>query len=159
MVRIAIAELEKIRPENDTVAMIEAVPPPDEIVRIATTSGTTGRRKFVGHSRRALEHMAASIQFTLNDDADSYNYVSVYRFNQWGSYIKPVLALRHGKSIFYCNEKDFLPTIRRLPACHTMLLVSDAFHFAQEASRDGQRADRGVRLLVEDGLEMDPDIL
>jgi acyl-coenzyme A synthetase/AMP-(fatty) acid ligase len=137
--RGSIAELTKI--PVTAAATLDVVQPPDEIVRISTTSGTTGGPKFVYNTRRSLRHIVASIQYTLKDDPNRYDYVSLYRFGQMGTYSDAMLAFEYGKLVRYCTDEDFLSTIRRHRACHTMLVVSDAIRFAAEASHMAQRAD------------------
>ena len=111
---------------------------PDQLTRLATTSGTSGGRKFVGHSRGALQSMIAAAAYTLNDGAVHYDYVSAMGFQQWSTYASVMLALGHGRQVVFSrNRAEFLAAIRRLPRCHAMLLLSDALDTAAEAARGG----------------------
>ena len=146
--RDTIDELARIQVAGDFVAVLEADRPPDEIIRIATTSGTTGTRKFVCYTRRALRNVGWSIEYILKGDADRYNFVSFYRFNLMGTYSHAMLALSHGKSIVLCTDIDFLSAIWALPACHTILVIGDVHRVAADAARFPQRADScSIRVL------------
>ncbi|MSP03302.1 MAG: long-chain fatty acid--CoA ligase [Acetobacteraceae bacterium] len=146
--RDTIGELARIEVAGDGIAALSADWPPGEIIRIATTSGTTGARKFVCYTRRALQNAGNGIEHILDGRRERYDFVSFYRFNLMGTYSHAMLALTHGKSIFFCTDTDFLPVIRARQACHTMLVVGDVHRVAAEAARLPRRADScSIRVL------------
>ncbi|MSO99685.1 MAG: long-chain fatty acid--CoA ligase [Acetobacteraceae bacterium] len=114
---------------------------PDSILRIGPTSGTTGSKKFTYDTPRSVATKHRSVEYTLKYDRRRYHFVAAYRFSVQNTYADTILALRQGVSATYCNENDFLTTIRMLPACHSFLLVGDAFRLISEISASSQRAD------------------
>ena len=106
---------------------------PDVIVRIASTSGTTGQWKFIGDTRRSLWHIVRGVEHILDHDTARYRFVSVYRFNQRRTYTDTWLAFEHGMPVLFCTGDEFLTAIRRFPTCHTFLMTGDAARFASAA--------------------------
>ncbi len=121
--------------------------PPNEIVKISCTSGTTGRRKFVYETQYSLWHAMRMLEYMLRYDQSRYPLVSIYRFGVGGTYTDTMLALKHGLSATFCEPRDFLTAIRMSPGCHAFLLVGDAARFA-EAGTDPPRPALGCSLRV-----------
>ena len=124
--RATIGELTRLRTDGTATTALEACQTQDMIVRIATTSCTTGHRKFVGNTRRSIQHIVAGARYALKNNRDRHGFVSMYRFNLIGTYLDALLAIGYGMTVAYCTKEDFLPTLRRLPSCRTMLLLNEA---------------------------------
>jgi acyl-coenzyme A synthetase/AMP-(fatty) acid ligase len=136
-----LERLDRARFTGDAAEILEDSQPPDAIVRIAATSGTTGGRKFMGDTRRSLWHIGRGVRHILRHERERYPFVSIYRFGQRSTYSDTMLALEHGLPVIYSTDRDFLAAIRILPACHTFLMVGDAWRLAGEAARLSERID------------------
>jgi acyl-coenzyme A synthetase/AMP-(fatty) acid ligase len=136
-----IDDLAQNRFTGDAAEMLDDVYPPDTVIRIGSTSGTTGGQKFICDTRRSLWHIARGVQHILKHDRTRYPFVSTYRFSQRSTYSDTMLALEYGLPVVYCTGADFFPAIQKLPACHTFLVVGDASRFAAEASGRSERVD------------------
>ncbi len=143
-----IAEMTSIAVGGDDLALLERAYPAADLVRIGRTSGTTGRSRFVACSRRSLRNIVGSLPYVLKFDDTRRNFVSIYPFSLMGTYSDSVLALQSGATVIYCFGEALAASARRLPACHTVLLVRDAISFARSAqTRDGRLDSLSIRVI------------
>ena len=143
-----VAEMTSIAVRGDDLALLERAYPATDLVRIGRTSGTTGRSRFVACSRRSLRNIVESLPCLLKFDNTRRNFVSIYPFGLMGTYSDSVLALRSGSTVIYCLRDQLAANARRLPACHTVLLVRDATSFAKPPpTRDGRLDSLSIRVI------------
>ena len=126
---------------DGTMAMLEAIQPPDVAVRIGTTSGTTGRRKFMYNTRRSLWHIRLALQYILKHDQTRYPFVSGYRFLQKSTYGATMLPLAHGLAVHFRTREDILPILEILPGCFTFVVLRDVPQLVANASLSSKRVD------------------
>jgi acyl-coenzyme A synthetase/AMP-(fatty) acid ligase len=111
--------------------LLEAEYPADTVVRIARTSGTTGRARFMGMTRRVVESIIWAGEFVLGDRVRYYNFICPYGLPVITTYREANLTLRHGRSVVFTSADAFLPDLERFSPCQTFLLVSDAVRTAE----------------------------
>jgi acyl-coenzyme A synthetase/AMP-(fatty) acid ligase len=143
-----VAQMLAVAVQDDDLALLERAYPAADIVRIGRTSGTTGRPKFVGCSRESLKNIVDVIPYMLKFYDTRRNFVSIYPFTLMGTYSDTLLALRSGSTVIYSAGEALAANARKLPACHTVLLVRDAADFSiSEQIRDGRLDRLSIRLI------------
>jgi acyl-coenzyme A synthetase/AMP-(fatty) acid ligase len=134
--------------QDDHLEMLERTHPAADIVRIGRTSGTTGRPKFVGCSRRSLKNIVDILPYMLKFDDTRQNFVSMYPFSQMGTYTDSLLALYSGATVIYGVGEALAANARKLPACHTFLIIRDAVNFSKSKQiGDGRLDTLSIRLI------------
>jgi acyl-coenzyme A synthetase/AMP-(fatty) acid ligase len=97
-----------------------------DIVRIGKTSGTTGHPKFIGYTRDALPSAVEIVPYLLKFDETRQNFIAFYPFIMMRTYSDTMSAFRFGATVIYSMGWEVAASIRKLPACHTFLLVGAA---------------------------------
>ncbi len=142
-----VQQMLSVNVQDDDRRLLERAYPAADIVRIGRTSGSTGRARFVGCSRKSLRNIVDNIAYLLRFDDTRRNFVCIYSFGLMGTYSDSLLALRSGSTVVYCAEAALVANIRKLPACHTILLVKDAANVSQsEHVRRGRLDGLSIRV-------------
>jgi len=124
--------------DNDLEILASAYPAGDN-VRIGKTSGTTGPPKFMGYTRDALRSAVEIVAYLLKSDETRQNFIAFYSFIMMRTYSGTMSAFRFGATVIYSMGWEIAANIRKLPACHTFLLVGAAVDLVtSEQFRDGR---------------------
>jgi acyl-coenzyme A synthetase/AMP-(fatty) acid ligase len=124
--------------DNDLEILARAYRASD-IVRIGKTSGTTGHPKFMGYARDALRSAVEFVPYLLKFDETRQNFIAFYSFIMMRTYSDTISAFRFGATVIYSMGWEIAASIRKLPACHTFLLVGAAADLlSSEQFRDGR---------------------
>ena len=111
--------------------------PPQTIVRIARTSGTTGPIKNVAMTRRMVESIQAADAYILGQRALRHNFVSSYGLLVLTTYREASHALRHGATFVLAVQRTWVLDLAEFRPCQTYLTVGDAARIAETARQRG----------------------
>ena len=143
-----VEQILSVAVEGDDLALLELTYPAADIVRIGRTSGTTGRPRFMGYTRKSLKNIVDILPYMLKFDDTRQSFISIYAFIQMGTYSDSLLALRSGSTVIYCTGEELAASTRKLPACHTFLIVGGAAGLpTSEQIRYGRLDQLSIRVI------------
>jgi fatty-acyl-CoA synthase len=115
---------------------LETTHPPDTVVRIARTSGTTGHARNIAMTRRMVESQHAVDDFVLGDNAARYHFVCFYLSSVTTTWREMGNTLRHGTTVVIDVARKWPSQLAEFAPCQTYLLVGDASRIADTARRN-----------------------
>jgi acyl-coenzyme A synthetase/AMP-(fatty) acid ligase len=99
---------------------------PDEGMRIATTSGTTGAKKHILKTRRMVNASIDSYDVALRPVAGDFTYVCAYSSTINGVYTDVIRALKFANPIRFVSSFSEIIALCRTARCYAFLLTRDA---------------------------------
>jgi fatty-acyl-CoA synthase len=115
---------------------LETAHPPNTVVRIARTSGTTGHARNIAMTRRMVESQHAVDDYVLGDDAARYHFVCFYHSSVTTTWREMGNTLRHGTTVVIDVAQKWPSQLAEFGPCQTYLLVGDASRIADAARRN-----------------------
>lgn len=114
------------------LALLDASYGPDIGVRIARTSGTTGRPKLMLKTRAIVDaELKPRVESTISLSA-AHNYISIYSTILASPYLEAIKMLRVGGSIYFISHWDELFSVGDESAIST-LIVRDGEYLLKES--------------------------
>lgn len=99
---------------------------PDEPMRIAKTSGTTGAMKHIVKTRRMLNAAIDSYEIAMRPVAGEFTYVCLYSSAINGVYTDIVRALKFANPVRFVSSFNEIVEACRAARCYAFLLTRDA---------------------------------
>jgi acyl-coenzyme A synthetase/AMP-(fatty) acid ligase len=129
---LARLSLSPVRPEH--LSALEQAIPPDQIVRVVRTSGTTGRRKAMPMTQATQElRIVRTIDRVAHDILPNPRMVCLYGLGVGTVYVRVLGVLRHGGTVFFT-------TVERVPE----LIATGAVNYGTFSLTDIERLVQGA---------------